>query len=105
MTSILIRKAFLIFEEGQYETIDEVIEAQGWLETFRDPKVIDAVVQSAIEENQKMVRRYLRGKEKNFEYILQSVYDKSLEVDMTLVQSVLRQRLDLMKSQSQSGSK
>lgn len=105
LTSNLIRKAFLIFEEGHYENIDDVIDAKGWLQTFRDPKVIDTVVQSAIEENEKQVRRYLRGKEKSFEYISQSIFDKALDVDMMLVQSVLRKRLDLLKSQSQSGSK
>lgn len=98
MTNDLIRKAFLLFEEDhQFESLDDVIKSKGWLKTFRDPILIESLAQLAIDENSKKVRRYIRGNEKSFDFIAQTIIQSTLEIDKVLAISVLREKLDQMK--------
>ncbi len=73
----------------------------GWLQTFRNPHVIEPIVDDAIEESPKLVRKYLNtGNQKVFDLILQTVIKKSLDVDMIFVSNRLKEKLDLMKQSS-----
>ena len=73
----------------------------GWLQTFRNPQVIEKIVDGAIEENPKIVRKYLNtGNPKTFELIMQTVLKKALDVDLNFVSGRLKEKLNIMKVSS-----
>jgi len=83
----------------QYTTPEDVIEDKGWLRTFRDPIFIEEIVEVAISQNSKLVRKYLRNKtQKNFDPIIQTIMKRSLDVDMDLVKQRVKEKLDTMNN-------
>jgi Asp-tRNA(Asn)/Glu-tRNA(Gln) amidotransferase B subunit len=78
--------------------LEDVIEDKGWLRTFRDPKFIEEIVETAIVQNPKLVRKYLKNRtQKSFDPIVQTIMRRSLDVDMALVTERLKEKLDGMK--------
>ena len=70
----------------------------GWLQTFRNPQVIEQIVDGAIEESPKLVRKYVNtGNQKTFEMILQTILKKFLDVDMIFVANRLKEKLNVMR--------
>ena len=45
-----------------FKDLNEVVEANGWIRTFRDPVWIEKIVDEAIEENAKLVRKFVKTK-------------------------------------------
>ncbi len=83
----------------QYTTPEDVIEDKGWLRTFRDPIFIEEIVEVAISQNSKLVRKYLRNKtQKNFDPIIQTIMKRSLDVDMDLVKQRVKEKLATMNN-------
>jgi hypothetical protein len=56
-----------------------VVEAMGWIRTFRDPVLIDKIVDEAIEENPKLVQKFVKTKsQKHLDAIMQVRGPKTL---------------------------
>ena len=98
----LIREALdLIMSNDKYRnmSLDEIVNEQGWLEKFRDKERIENIVKEAIQDNRKIVGKYVRGNSKGFDNIVRNIFKKhGHDLDPNLVRTELKEQLEHLKS-------
>jgi len=58
--------------DDSYADLDQVVEAKGWLRTFRDLDWIEKIVDEAIDENPKLAKKFIKTKsQKTLDTLLQ----------------------------------
>ena len=103
ISSNLIKKALdLVMEVDKYQsanfTLDDIITEQGWMSSFRDQERIKMIVEEAIEDHTKLVRKYIRGNTKGFDTIVRNIFKKhGTDLDPNMVRSELKEQLEHMK--------
>lgn len=95
LSNNLILKAMekLASEEAVGMTIDQVVEAEGWLQVFRDPARILKAVTEGIADHPKQVKRCLAGKSDAFSTIMNDIMKKDEVLDAKMVSEELAKRI------------
>ena len=105
LSSHLIKQALdLVMEVEKYRdvnvSLDDIITDQGWIDTFRDTERIKTIVQEAIEDHSKLVRKYIRGNTKGFDTIVRNIFKKhGSNLDPNFVRTELTKQLECMKQE------
>ena len=92
----LILKAFecAVIGDVKYDTFQELLNAKGWLTIFRNDEIIEDLIQIAIKEKPKVVKKYLKNKNpKQLNEMVQSVMSKNDILDPLYVKTILEKTL------------
>ena len=105
LSSHLVREALnLIMSVEKYRNIglDDIVNEQGWLESFRDKERICDIVKEAINDHRKLVGKYVRGNVKGYDTIVRNIFKKhGSDLDPHLVRAELTRQLEHLKSLQQ----
>lgn len=80
----------ILLNDDQFKDLDEVVEHKNWIRTVRDPVWIDKIVDEAIQENPKLVRKFLKTKsQKTLDVILQVSLTLNIFIMLQLVSMII----------------